>query len=342
MRRKVGDAVSDRGQRCDDKIIQFYRRGISRHNSCPKRIDDTLNHNISKRDEALLQDARNGNGRNPAQKTPGKQRRFSLNPYRQKRSIDKNQRQNTAHALAEKGRPRDAVHPVREHMGKGRREQNVHTDVCKRRTHQKKKRRSGIPQRGKDPGRHVIIEHERQAQNINIQVKLRRFKDFLRRVNQPQKLCAKRQAARHQEQTEYAAGNERRTDRGFHIPKPLGPKQLRHGNGTADVTAKRKRNKDQRDLVTVPNRGKRLLTHELSRHKAVRNVIKLLKNNASEQWNAKFPQHSIRIANGQISVHFFPLFPDRIISVRIPFFLVLDAHCVPYYNAKADISKIYC
>lgn len=56
--------------------------------------------------------------------------------------------------------------------------------------------------------------------------------------------------------------------------------------------------KDEGDLVAVPHGGQRLFPNELSRHPAVRQVVQLLKNDASEQGNAEFPQNLLCLSHG--------------------------------------------
>ena len=61
LRRKIGNTVSERRQRCDHHVVQLDRSGIPRHDCGTEAVDNALNRDITDRDKALLQNTRDGN-----------------------------------------------------------------------------------------------------------------------------------------------------------------------------------------------------------------------------------------------------------------------------------------
>ena len=78
---------------------------------------------------------------------------------------------------------------------------------------------------------------------------------------------------------------------------------LGDNHGTADVAAESKGNKDQGDLIAVAHGGQRLFADEFAGYQRVGDIVKLLKDNASEQGKAESPQHCFRFAFCQVFVH---------------------------------------
>ena len=94
---------------------------------------------------------------------------------------------------------------------------------------------------------------------------------------------------RHQYPAEDGAENTCSCHRSFKPGIFLCAKQLRYNNGAAHIAAKCKSDKYQSDLIAVPNRCQRVFADKLSRHQTVRNIVKLLKNNAAKQRKTKLP-----------------------------------------------------
>ena len=59
--RIIGNSVADGGEGGDDHVVQLHRGGIPRHDRGAEAVDDALDQDVSHGDEALLQDAGDGN-----------------------------------------------------------------------------------------------------------------------------------------------------------------------------------------------------------------------------------------------------------------------------------------
>ena len=207
---------------------------------------------------------------------------------------DKHKRQNAADALAEEGCPCHAVHAHAEARDK----ENIHADVGERGAGEEDKRGLGVAERRKNAGGYIVEENERQTEDVDVEIKLGVGKDVLRRVDKVQESVAEEPADRHQRGAQHAAEDEGRADRRLHILMLLGAEELRHNDRRADVAAKGKCNKDQRDLIAVADGGKRIIADEFACDKAVRNVVQLLKNNTAEKRQAEPAQNARRFTDG--------------------------------------------
>ena len=205
----------------------------------------------------------------------------------------------TACSLAQEGRPGYTGHT---HI-KGRHEQYIHADIRQGRYRQKNKGCLAVPQRGENAGGNVIEEHKGQSPDIDVQIQLGICKYLFRCVDELQKRVAAQKSNQHQAQAHSSAGDHGRINGCFHSAIILCAKQLGNDNRAADVAAKSKRDKDQRDLVAVAHRRQGVLADKLARHPAVRNVIKLLEDNAAKQGQAELPQHCAGFSYGQVLVH---------------------------------------
>ena len=126
-------------------------------------------------------------------------------------------------------------------------------------------------------------------------------------MDEPQQTAAAQKAEDHEAQAESAAGEHGRVDRGFHLSVFLRPEQLGHHHRAADVAAKGKGQKNQRNLIAVSHRRQSVLPDEFARHPAVRQIIQLLEQDAAQQRQAEFPQHRMGLSHCQIFVHAIPL-----------------------------------
>lgn len=203
---------------------------------------------------------------------------------------NKQKRQQTADALTDEGGPGHTLHV---HMEFGDKE-DVHADIREGGAGQEIKRRFGIAKCGENPGCNIIIEDKGQAVYVDVEVLLGRVKQLFRRMNQLQQLVAEASAEHHQEDAERTAGNQRGVDDGSHIVVALRAEQLRDQNGTADVAAERKGQKNQRDFIAVADGGQGVVVDEFPGDKAVRNVVELLEENAAKQGQTEFPEHTVR------------------------------------------------
>lgn len=67
LRGIVGNAVSERGKRGNDEVIELHARGVARDDAGAEGVDHALQNNIADGNKALLQHTRNGNAQNPLQ-----------------------------------------------------------------------------------------------------------------------------------------------------------------------------------------------------------------------------------------------------------------------------------
>ena len=212
---------------------------------------------------------------------------------------DHDKRQHAAHALAQKRCPRNARNT---HIER-RDEQNIDCNIGGRRAGEENKRRFGVAQRGENAGCDVVEEHKRKPVDVYIQIQLRVGKNFFRRFDEPKQTVAAERADEHQDRADHAAGNERRVDRRFEVIVLLRAKKQRRQNRTRDVAAEGKGDEDQRNFVAVADGGKGVVTDEFPRHEAVGDIIKLLEDDAAEQWQAELPEDFFRLAGRQILIH---------------------------------------
>ena len=223
-------------------------------------------------------------------------------PFRRelhKAAEDDHKRQHAAHALAQKRRPGNTGNAHVERRNK----QNIDRDIRRGRAGKKDKRRFGVAQRGENAGRDIVEEHERKPVDVNIEVELRVREDFFRRLNEPQKRITAERSHEHQHRADHAARNERRIDRRLEVIVLLRAEKQRRQNRTRDVAAEGKGDEDQRNFVAVADGGKGVVTDEFPRHEAVGDIIKLLEDDAAEQWQAELPEDFFRLAGRQILIH---------------------------------------
>ena len=149
--------------------------------------------------------------------------------------------QDAAHTLAQEGRPGHTGHT---HVEPGH-EQDVHADVGQRRDGQEVERRLAVTQRREDAGGNVVEEHERQAQNVDVQIQGRVRQDLLRGVDELQQGVAAKQTDAHQHGAQHGRADEGGVDRGLHLAVFLCAKVAGHDDRAADVAAKGKGDEDQ-------------------------------------------------------------------------------------------------
>ena len=111
-------------------------------------------------------------------------------------------------------------------------------------------------------------------------------------------------AQQHKEDADPGTEQPRRVDGGLHPVILLGAEQLGDYHRAAYVAAEGKGNKNEGYFIAVPDGSQSVLTHELSRYQAVRNVVELLEDNAAEKGQAESPEHCFRTACGQILVQY--------------------------------------
>jgi hypothetical protein len=95
----------------------------------------------------------------------------------------------------------------------------------------------------------------------------------------------------HQSKAQHSTGNTCCVNSSLHVTILPCSKQLGHNYGASDIAAKGKRDENQRNFIAVAHGSKGILADESTGYPAVRNVVKLLKNNASEHWQAEAPQY---------------------------------------------------
>lgn len=139
------------------------------------------------------------------------------------------------------------------------------------------------PSAEKNARRHVIEEHERQTHDVDIQIQFGIRKHVFRRIDQTQHAVAAQRARQHQQRAQHRAGDKRRIDRRLHFAQLFRAEELRDDDRAADVAAERKRDEDQRDFIAVADGSQRVFADEFARDKAVRDVVKLLKDDAAEK-----------------------------------------------------------
>ncbi len=88
-----------------------------------------------------------------------------------------------------------------------------------------------------------------------------------------QQLAAEQQPHRHQHRTQHTPGNQGRINGAFHVPVLFSAEQLGNDHRAADVAPKRKRDKDQGDLIAVSHRGQRVFADKFTGNEAVCQII---------------------------------------------------------------------
>ena len=237
---------------------------------------------------------------------------------------DVQQCQHTADALAQECRPGYAgyAHPEHAH------EEDVHQNVRGGRDGQEDERRAGVAHRRKDTRRHVVVEEERQAEQIDAQVETAVVHQALRRVDEPQHRCEQQKSHAHQRGAEHAHGDERRGDGGAQIAIAARAEVARDDDRAADVAAKGESDEDQRDFIRVADGSQRVFADELACDEAVGDIVELLEEDAAQQRQAELPEHGLRLANREILVHEMTSFCNANPTAR-------------YYRPRAQSSGIY-
>ena len=205
-------------------------------------------------------------------------------------------RQHAADALAQEGSPRHACHAHVE----GCDEQHIQRDIGNGGSSQKQEGRARIAQGSKDARSNVVKEQEHQPTRVDVEVEHGIVIDFHRGLNAVNQRRAKEEAHYHQHSTYGQAQQESSVDRRFHLPDAPSAEQPGRDHRCADIQPHGKGQINQRDLIAVAYGCQGLLTHEFSCHKAVSNVVELLKNDAAKQRERVAPQHPIRLALRQI------------------------------------------
>ena len=283
----IGNAVTDGGKRSDDQIVQLHRSGIARHNVRAEAVDDALNQDIAHGDEALLQNAGDGDDHEPSQQLPGKQYHLPLAGQLLQPADDHGHRQHAADALAQEGRPGHACHAHFEDCD----EENIHGDVTQRRRCKEYEGCFAVAHGGENARGNVIEKYEGQTPDVDIQIPRRVGEHFLRGVDQRQQAVAAKNAHQHQQQANHAAGQRGGGHGGLYIAIFPRAEQLGYQHGAADVAAEGEGNEDQRDLIAVAHGGKGILPDKFTGHPTVGNVVKLLEHDAAEQGQTEFPEN---------------------------------------------------
>ena len=283
----IGNAVTDGGKRSDDQIVQLHRSGIARHNVRAEAVDDALNQDIAHGDEALLQNAGDGDDHEPSQQIAGKQHRLPLAGKLLQAANDHGHRQHAADTLTQERCPRHARHAHLE----GRNEQNIHGDVAQGRRRQKDKGRLAVAKGGENARGNVIEEYEGQTPDVDIQIQRRVGEHLLRGVNQRQQTVAAEDAHQHQQQAHQTAGQRGGGYGGLYVAVFPRTEKLGHQHGAPDVAAEGEGDEDQGDLIAVAHGGEGVLADKFTRDPAVGDVVKLLEHNAAEQGQAEFPEN---------------------------------------------------
>lgn len=92
-------------------------------------------------------------------------------------------------------------------------------------------------------------------------------------------------------------------DGSLHLVVPSRAEELGRHHGAADIAAEGHRQKKQGQLIAVAHGGQGVFSHEAARHKAVCQIVELLKDHAAEQGQTKPQQHPGGLALRQIMHH---------------------------------------
>ena len=183
----------------------YVRVECNEHN----KFDDDVAH----RNETLLEDTRNGNHRRIAQNTPRKDFDFAFGFDLLELNQNERDGKNTTYALTKERRPRNA----RDAHFESRDEQNIHTDICKRRASKEYKRRAAVPHCRENTRCDVVEEHKRQAPNVDVEIEFGIRHNLARRADKFQKSLAERKAENNKNRAQNAARNPSGKHGGFHI-----------------------------------------------------------------------------------------------------------------------------
>lgn len=281
----VGHTVGQGGEGGDDQVVQLYSGGVARHNAGAKAVDAPLEDDVAHGDEALLEDAGDGNDGNFFQQQGGEHRRGLRGFHLSQAGAYHTHRQDAADSLAEEGGPGHASHP---HV-KGGDKEDIHRDVGSGGGRQEEERGPGVSQGGEYAGGDVVEKDEGQAPDVDIQVELGGGEGPLRGVDEPEQPAAAKDASQHQRPAEDGAGDAGGGHRRFHLPVLPGPEELGDHHGAAHVAPEGESQENQRHLVAVAHGGQGFLADELPGHQAVGDVVELLENDASKQRKTEFP-----------------------------------------------------
>ena len=143
LRRIVGNTVAERGKGRDNHVVELHRRRVACHDGRAEAVDDALDDDVADGNKALLQDARNGDDREPSKMVPREDLYFSFRRDFRKAAEDDHKRQHAADSLAQKRRPGNTGNAHVERRNK----QNIDRDIRRGRAGKKDKRRFGVAQR---------------------------------------------------------------------------------------------------------------------------------------------------------------------------------------------------
>lgn len=101
-------------------------------------------------------------------------------------------------------------------------------------------------------------------------------------MNDAEQQAAPKQSRSHQKQADRAACDHRSVHRGLDVFEIAGAEERGYHNRASNVAAKGKGNEDQRDLIAVAHRGQGVFPDQLSGDQRIRDIIELLKQNASK------------------------------------------------------------
>ena len=295
----VGYAVSNGGEAGQHQGIELHGGRVACHDRRAEAVDNTLNDDVAHRNEALLQNAGDGDHHNFPQKHGGKHRGLFSRADLLQPADHHEDGQHAANALAQEGSPGHTGHT---HL-KSADEEDIHRNIGDGGYRQKIKGRLGVPHGGKNTCSNVVEEDKGQSVNVNIQIQPGIPQDLLGCADQPQQPPGRGDAQHHQPAADQSAENTGGIYGGLHAFVVLGPIELAHHHRAAHIAAKGKRNENQGNLIAVANGSQGILADEFPRHQAVGNVIELLKNNAAQQRYTEIPQNHAGFSHCQILIH---------------------------------------
>ena len=296
----VAHAGAQLGETGDDQVVELDGGGIAGDDGRAVAVDDGLDDDVAHGDKALLRGAGQGDEDDLTQQRKGEAARHAGIPgQRAQAAQDGEDSQHAADALAQERGPGDAGHA---HM-EARDEEDVDQNVDGGGAGQEEERRAGIAHGGEDAGSHVVVKQERQAEEVDVQVKPAVRHEQLGRVDEGEQLRAQEQAQRHQACAEHAHGDEHSRYGSPQVGILLRAKEAGDDDGAADAAAHGEGDEDQRDLVRVADGRQRVLADPPAGDEAVRDVVELLEDDAAQQRQGKPEQNGLRIADRQILVH---------------------------------------
>ena len=179
---------------------------------------------------------------------------------------------------------------------------DVHGNIAAGGHGQKQEGRPGISQCGEDPVGDIVEEYKRKTPDVNPQIEGGIGEQDLRRLDHGQETSAEEEADQHQDGTDHAARDHGGGDGRLHFLKSFGAKKHRDENGAADIAAKGERDEDECNFIAVADCREGILADEFAGDETVRNIIKLLKENASEKRQAELPENGLWFPASQIFV----------------------------------------